>query len=405
MQKHRVVITGLGVVSPAGTEPETFFSNLISGKDFTGPVTLFDPSPYTTNRGGQVRDFDPKKYLNDSEIKRRGRGSLFSLAASRMALAQAGIGDRIADGTRTAVVFGTTMGEAQVLEQTAIIAVRGEIPPSANYPMYPCHVLATNVATALNCTGPAMVIPTACAAGNYAIGYGYDLICNSRVDMALVGGSDPLSELAFTGFSRLRSLTSEVVRPFDKNRKGILIGEGAGVLLLESESSALRRGAEILAEVRGYGLGCDAFDMTTPHPHGEGAFIAATAALKNSGVAPEEIGYISAHGTGTKANDKTETYMLKRLLGEHAYFTPVSSIKSIIGHTMGAASALEAVACVMSLCKKIIPPTINYQEKDPECDLDYVPNIARQVPDLDIALSDAFAFGGNDCVLILSTYR
>jgi len=245
--------------------------------------------------------------------------------------------------------------------------------------------------------------PTACAAGNYAIGYAFDLIATGIVDVAMAGGSDPISKIAFTGFNRLLATAKELCRPFDKNRDGMCVGEGAGVLALESLTHAKNRGARIYAEVLGYGLGCDAFKMTIPDPSGSGGILALKRALANAAVAPESVDYISAHGTGTEENDKTETLIIKTVFGNRAKSIPVSSIKSMIGHTMGAASAIEAAACALMVSRGVVLPTINYREPDPECDLDYVPNTVRNAG-VRVAVSNAYAFGGNNSTLVLGKF-
>jgi 3-oxoacyl-[acyl-carrier-protein] synthase II len=249
--------------------------------------------------------------------------------------------------------------------------------------------------------GKVIIIPTACAAGNYAIGYGMDLIKLGIADIVLAGGSDPFSGIAFTGFNRLLATTPDVVRPFSKNRSGMAVSEGAGMLVMESLEHAQNRGAKILAELLGYGIGCDAHKMTIPDPEGRGGILALKRAISDAGIKPSDINYINAHGTGTGENDKVETFIAKQVLGEHAGKISMSSTKSMIGHTMGAASAIEACACILMMMNNTILPTINYDEPDPECDIDCVPNKAR-LAKLDIVVSNAYAFAGNCSSLVLA---
>jgi 3-oxoacyl-[acyl-carrier-protein] synthase II len=268
---------------------------------------------------------------------------------------------------------------------------------------YPAFQMNANIARELKLNGDNLIIPNACAAGNFAIGYAYDLIQSGRLDYALTGGVDPFSRLAFTGFNRLLAVAPEKVRPFDKCRKGIMVGEGAGIVFIESLESALARNANIYAEIIGYGVSCDAYHITTPHPQAKGVLIAMERALENAGITVDDVDYVSPHGTGTKANDKAETYALKTFFGDRYKQVPASSIKSMLGHTMGAASAIEAATCALILKNGIIPPTINYEEPDPECDLDCVPNEARK-KEMSIVLNNAYAFGGNNSSLVLKRF-
>jgi 3-oxoacyl-[acyl-carrier-protein] synthase II len=265
---------------------------------------------------------------------------------------------------------------------------------------YPCHLISGNVAEELGFAGVNVMIPTACAAGNYAVAHAFDVLRAGRADVMLAGGSDAFSRITYTGFARLGAVAPEICQPFDRNRKGMIPGEGAGVLVLEPLKRAAARGARIYAEVAGYGLSCDAHHMTAAHPEGDGAARAMTRALEESGMRPEDVSYVSAHGTGTPTNDRLETIAVKRLFGEHAYRVPVSSVKSMLGHTMGAASAIEAAVCALAVHTDRIPPTINLEEPDPECDLDYVPNRAREHT-VNVAMNNAYAFGGNNASLVL----
>jgi 3-oxoacyl-[acyl-carrier-protein] synthase II len=299
------------------------------------------------------------------------------------------------------------MGEPQILEKGVNIKYKtgnSQDIPSGLPRQYPCGTIPANVARTLNARGPLIMIPTACAAGNYAIGYGYDLIQLGKADMVIAGGADPFSGIAFTGFNRLLATTPDVCRPFDLNRAGMAVSEGSGMLILERLDHALARGAQIYAEILGYGLGCDAFKMTIPDPDGSGGIMALSRAIKNTGIAIEDIDYISAHGTGTGENDKIETAIVKAVLKDYAYKVPMSSIKSMLGHTMGAASAIEAAACAMMIRNNVMLPTINYKDPDPECDLDCVPNTSREA-EVNTVISNAYAFAGNCSALVLRKFK
>src|SRR6185369_13920561 len=310
------------------------------------------------------------------------------------------------DLERAGVSMGTTSGEPREVERfdDLFVSKKLERVGPEFLALYPSHVIAAHIARELRFAGINIMIPTACAAGNYAIAHAFDVLRAGRADLMLAGGSDSFSRITYTGFAQLGAIAPEVCQPFDRSRKGMIPGEGACVLILEPLSSATRRGARIYAEISGYGLSCDAHHMTAAHPNGEGAARAMKQALEQSGTTPEEVSYISAHGTGTPTNDRLETLAVKRLFGAAAYRVPISSIKSMLGHTMGAASAIEAAACALAVYHDRIPPTINLKEPDPECDLDYVPNYAR-AQTVKVAMNNAYAFGGNNASLILRKYQ
>lgn len=407
MSQNRVVITGLGLVTPIGTGNDTFWKAAVAGKNGVRPLVQFDPTEFRTKTGGEVLDFNPSSYLTDEEIERMGRSSQFAVSAAKMAVEDAGISIEKEDPYKLAVCMGTTMGEPQILEKG--VKIKYETGNASDIPsilprQYPCVTIPANVARTLKTKGPMIITPTACAAGNYAIGYGYDLIQLGKVDVVVSGGSDPFSGIAFTGFNRLLATTPDVCRPFDLNRNGMAVSEGAGILILERLEHALARGAKIYAEILGYGLGCDAYKMTIPDPEGSGGIMAFNKAIQNTGITLEDIDYISAHGTGTGENDKIETLIVKEVLKEHAYKTPMSSIKSMLGHTMGAASAIEAAACALMIQNNVMLPTINYKDSDPECDLDCVPNTPRE-KELNTVISNAYAFAGNCSSLVLRKYK
>jgi 3-oxoacyl-[acyl-carrier-protein] synthase II len=403
---RRVVITGVGLWTPIGAGKETFWSELIKGKCGIAPVTSFDTSAFPVHMGAEVKGFEPAKYVRRRAPESMGRGSQLAIAAAQMAVEDSGIDLSSYDRSRVGVSMGTTSGEPQIVEQyndvrksQGLEAIPKDLPPR-----YPCHVIPSNVAIEYDLRGPCLMIPTACAAGNYAIGYGFDLIRTGRTDLMLAGGADPFSRITYMGFARLGAIAPQRCQPFDKNRQGMVPGEGAAVLVLEPLENAKARGAKIYAEVLGYGVSCDSHHMTAAHPQGDGAMRAMAMAIRESGVTINDIEYISAHGTGTPTNDRVESLAVRRLFGAHADKVPMSSIKSMIGHTMGAASAIEAVACALAIDTGVAPPTINYEEPDPECDLDYVPNQARRINPR-VVLNNAYAFGGNNASLCMARYE
>ena len=407
MNENRVVITGLGLITPIGSGVDTFWQAALRGENGVKTLQNFDASDFRTKTGGEVRDFEPSKYLSQHNIDRMGRSSQFAVSATKMAIEDSGIDISKENVYRFGVSMGTTMGEPQILEKGINIKYKTgdeQQIPSGLPRQYPCGTIPANIARVHGLKGPHIMIPTACAAGNYAIGYAYDLIRLNKIDMAIAGGSDPFSGIAFTGFNRLLATTPDVCRPFDKNRAGMAVSEGSGILLIERLDHALARGAKIYAEILGYGLGCDAFKMTIPDPTGSGGILALRRAIKNSGISAEDIDYICAHGTGTGENDKSETLICKEVLGKKAKTTPISSLKSMVGHTMGAASAIEAAACALMIKNGVALPTINYSEPDPECDLDYIPNQAREMK-LETVASNAYAFAGNTSSLILRKFK
>ena len=407
MNKKRVVITGLGLITPIGSGISAFWNAAVAGTNGVHPLRNFNAADFRTKTGGEVHDFDPDEYLSESERKSMGRSSQFAVAATRMALDDARFSVEEFNPSRIGISMGTTMGEPQILEQCVKVKYETGKPqsiPSFLPRQYPCGSIPANIARHFSITGPHMMIPTACAAGNYAIGFAYDMIQLGRIDFAVAGGSDPFSGIAFTGFNRLLATTPDVVRPFDKNRAGMAVSEGAGILFIEEYESAVRRGVPIYAEILGYGLGCDAYKMTIPDPTGSGGIVALHRALRNSGVQPDKIDYLCAHGTGTGENDKTETVIVKEVFGARARELSMSSIKSMLGHTMGAASAIEAAASALMLKHQTVLPTINYSEPDPECDIDCVPNNARAM-ELNIIISNAYAFAGNTSSLVLGTLK
>ena len=398
----RIVVTGIGVVTSVGTGREQFWENLLAGRCGISVVESFDTAAYGVHRGAEVKDFDASRYLRKLDASRMGRASQFAAAAARLALEDAGVEPESLDPLRAGVSMGTTSGEPREIERfdDAYVAKGLEKVGAEFIGRYPCHLISAHVAEELGFAGINMMIPTACAAGNYAIAHAFDVLRAGRADLMLAGGSDAFSRITYTGFARLGAVAPERCQPFDRNRKGMIPGEGAGLLVLETLKRARARGARVYAEVAGYGLSCDAHHMTAAHPEGDGAARAMRRALEESGTRPEEVSYISAHGTGTATNDRLETIAVKRLFREHAYRVPVSSAKSMLGHTMGAASAIEAAVCALAVHTDRVPPTINLEEPDPECDLDYVPNRAREHT-VSVAMNNAYAFVGNNASLVL----
>jgi 3-oxoacyl-[acyl-carrier-protein] synthase II len=403
---RRVVITGIGVISPVGTGKTAFWTALLAGKSGIGPVTAFDSSNFAAHIGAEVRDFDASCYVKKQQPDRMGRASQMAIGATRLAIADSGLEFDAIPRRRVGVSMGTTSGEPLFVEDYNDAKMQGgeEAVPPGCLALYPCHVIPAHVAIEFDLRGPSVMIPTACAAGNYAIGYGYDLIRTGRADLMLAGGADAFSRIPYLGFARLGAIAPERCQPFDKNRKGMVPGEGSGMLVLEPLDAAVARGAKIYAEVLGYGVSCDAHHMTAAHPQADGAIRAMSAAMKDSGVGIGDIDYISAHGTGTPTNDRIESLAVRTLFAEYATKVPMSSIKSMLGHTMGAASAIEAAACALALDTGWIPPTINHEEPDPDCGLDIVPNEAR-LTNPQVVLNNAYAFGGNNASLCLGRYE
>lgn len=405
MAKKRIVITGMGVITPIACGKDEFWEAVTSGKSGVEEVKGFDTSKFRVHRGCEVKNFHFKDYVPNGTGREMGKGSEFAVAAAKLALDDSGLDLSNLDLERVGVSVGTTAGEIQVLEQIndSRFAYGDDSVDPHLILKHPCNIIPSNIAIEFGFKGPNTIIPTACAAGNYAVGYACDLISLGRADYMVAGGADPFSRIAFVGFGRLNAIAPDICRPFEKNRQGMLIGEGAGIVVVESLESALKRNANIYAEIIGYGLSCDGYHITIPHPDGLGVISAMNKALESANIKPEDVQYISAHGTGTVSNDKAETISIKKVFGSHAKKLMISSIKSMIGHTMGAASAIETVTCALSVKNNIVPPTTNFEEKDPECDLDVVPNVKREA-EVNIALNNAYAFGGNNSCIVLKKF-
>ncbi|MEU8241042.1 beta-ketoacyl-[acyl-carrier-protein] synthase family protein [Actinoplanes missouriensis] len=400
---HRVVVTGVGVFSSIGTGAQEFAAGLREGRSGAREITRFDASGFEHTNGCEVTGFDPAEWIRRTPLELLGEASRFSVAAARMAVADADTDEQRLAGLRGLVTIGTTDGEAADLDQLTAADLAGG--PAAMDPVraarLPAARLAASIAYELGLADvEALTIATACSAGNYAIGYAFDAVRAGDVDFALCGGADAMCRKTFSGFYRLGTIAPEFPQPFDINRKGILTGEGAGVLMLESLESAQRRGARIYAEILGYGLNCDAYHQVAPNQESVGRCM--ELALADAGVEPSEVDLISAHGTGTKANDITESRAIRAVFGDEPPRTV--SLKSMLGHTMGAASALGAIACALAITDGFIPPTINHVETDPECGIDCVPN--HSVPaTLKVVQNNGLAFGGNNAVVILGAYE
>ncbi|XXM71986.1 beta-ketoacyl-[acyl-carrier-protein] synthase family protein [Lysinibacillus sphaericus] len=404
--RKRIVITGLGVVSPIGKGHREFWNALVGGTVGTSEITAFDTSIFKVNRGGQINDFNPGDYFSSSNFEDKGRTTQLAVAAATMAYKDAGLGQAGYLPEDIGVCIGTTMGNTGILESSTDAYLENEADQvsDALISHFPNSYISGAVGEELNLEGPCITIPTACAAGNYAITYGRDLIEDGDVEVALVGGADGLSRACYTTFHRLGAIAPDICQPFDKNRKGMMVSEGSAVIVLEERDRAIARGATIYAELLGCGLSCDAHHPTAPHPQGLGAIAAMEKTLFDAGVEKESISYISAHGTGTKANDTIESLAIKEVFGEAADHIPVSSIKSMLGHTMGAASAIEAVTCALAIHNNLIPPTMNFKEPDMDCIKNVVPNHSIH-GEVKYTLSNSFAFGGNISTILMGAAK
>jgi 3-oxoacyl-[acyl-carrier-protein] synthase II len=403
MQK-RVVITGVGVVSSIGVGRKLFWDNLVAGKSGISEVATFNTADYLVHKAGEVKNFEPGLFIPNKDIRKMARASQFAVAATKMAINDAGIQMTDSMKTRTGVSFGTTMADIQSLEQIDKYWIKdGESAVWAlNILKYPSNSMADHIGYFFGFTGPNRAIPTACSAGNYSIGYAFDLIRNGKADYMIAGGADPFSRITFTGFSRLFAVAPDKCQPFDKNRKGMMVGEGGAALFVESLDSAKARGARVYCEILGYALSCDAHHMTAPLAESISSVM--KKAIKNSNISTADVDYVSSHGTGTPINDKTECVAIKDVFKDRVKDISVNSIKSMLGHTMGAASAIEAIACALAIKESIIPPTINYDTPDPECDIDCTPNINRERT-VRAALNNSMAFGGNNACVVFGAYK
>jgi 3-oxoacyl-[acyl-carrier-protein] synthase II len=410
---ERVVITGMGVVSPIGNDIKTFWNNLIKGESGIVNIDTFDVTNHKTKIAGIVQDFDADEVLGKKEARRLDRFSQFALAAAEQAWSDSKLAlDRI-DIERLGVYVGSGIGGIETLIEN-VDALRQKGPRRVSPTLVPAimsNAAAAQISIKWNAMGPSMSPVSACAIGNTAIGEAFRLIRSGEADVIFAGGTESaITDLSIASFGNATALSTrnddptKASRPFDENRDGFVMSEGAGILILESLSHALRREAKIYAEVIGYGASSDAHHIVATHPEGKGAYLAMRSALKNANISPEEVDFISAHATSTKVGDISETMAIKQLFGKQAYQIPVSANKSMLGHMLGAAGGVEAIALAMSLKEGIVPPTINLENPDPLCDLDYVPFVARQVK-INIGLSNSFGFGGHNAAIVLKKYE
>ncbi|MDE2766149.1 MAG: beta-ketoacyl-ACP synthase II [Chloroflexota bacterium] len=411
-QRRRVVVTGMGALTPLGESVAVFWDGLLAGRSGVGPMTLADPTDYPCQISGEVSGFDPERYIERREARRMSRFSQLAIAATQEAAAQARL-DEVADRERVGVLLGNGNGGYPDIDAAMRVLVeRGGMRITPFYfPMTLPNMAAANVSRAFGALGPSSTITTACAASTQSIGDAAETIRRGAADVMITGGAEAgISQLGLAGFCVMRALTTRndeperASRPFDAHRDGFVPAEGAGILIVEALDHALARGAEPLAEVLGYGVSSDAHHQFQPDEDGEGAARAVRWALEDAGVGPGEVDYVNAHGTSTPLNDASETRAVKRAFGEHAASVPISSTKSMIGHALGGAGGMEAVACVQSIRAGAIHPTINYEAPDPDCDLDYVPNHARSA-EVRVVLSNSFGFGGQNACLVFAAYE
>lgn len=397
----RVVITGLGVISSIGIGWKEFWDNLLKGKSGISPVTAFDTTNQFTHNGGEVKDFRPENFLSQDRINSLSRASQMAAAVAKLGMADAHFSHTDVSLSRTGTCIGLTSGPIQVIERINDRLIKNAPLTNALISQLPVNTASTSISRELGLTGPSIVFSTACAAGNYSIGYGFDLIRLNRADIVLTGASDAFSRIAFTGFNQFSAVAPVKCQPFDRNRKGMMVAEGAGILVLETLDNAMKRKVPIYAEIVGYGLSCDAFHMTAATV--DGIWRCMKSAMRETNITPDDVDYISAHGTGTQTNDRAECSAIREIFGSRFKQIPISSIKSMLGHTMGAASALEAIACALAVKNNIVPPTINFETPDPECDIDCVPNRAREHI-VNTALNNSYAFGGNNACLVIKKF-
>jgi len=409
---ERVVITGMGTVNPLGLTVEESWRNVVNGVSGVGPITLFDPSELNVHFAAEVKGFEPDRYMETKETRRRDRFEQLGTAAANDAVANSGLEITEANASRIGVLVSSAIGGIKSL-QDAVITNHTEGPRRVSpflIPMLMPNGAAGMIAIDHQIKGPCFSVASACASGADGIGTAMLMLKAGMIDAALAGGAEmTICTTGVAAFDRVGAMSrrnddySMTPQPFDKNRDGLVMGEGAAVLVLEIESHAKARGANILAELAGYGATSDAFHVTAPHENGEGGSAAMRTALASARATIDDLGYINAHGTGTTLNDQSETRAIKAAFAEKAYGIPISSTKSMTGHMMGATGALEAIFCVQAVREGILPPTIHYETPDPECDLDYIPNEAREKK-IDLAISNAFGFGGHNAVLAIRKY-
>jgi 3-oxoacyl-[acyl-carrier-protein] synthase II len=412
--RARVVVTGMGAITPLGLNVQDTWQALIDGRSGIGRITQFDASAYPTQIAGEVKGFDPGEYMDVREARRMARFSQFAVAGAKMAVEDAGLTVERSNADDVGVVIGTAIGGGLVESETAhlILLNKGvrRVPPLFVPSMIP-NAAAHHVACAFGIRGYSSTVIGACASGNQAIGEGARAIRDGTAPVVISGGTESaMCELALAGIGAMRALSTRndeperACRPFDAERDGFVASDGCGVLVLESLDHAMARGARVYAEVLGYGVSSDAYHVSAPHPEGTGSALAMRRAIADAGLKPEDIGYINAHATATPLGDPAEVVAIKSVFGSRAYEIPVNATKSMIGHLLGAAGAVEAIATIMTIKEGILHPTINYEHPDPECDLDCVPNEARRTQ-VDIALSNSFGFGGQNACLVFRSWE
>lgn len=410
---RRVVITGYGVISPIGIGADDFWNSLASGKSGINRISTFDTSQFSTQIGAEVKNFQPEKYIDKKKIRKMDRFSQLAFAAAKIAMEDAKLDMKKEDPFRVGVIVGSGIGGlSTVAAEHQVLLEKGprRVSPFM-IPMLITNIAAGEIAIAHNIQGPNYSLSSACATSNHTIGDALRLIHYGDADVIIAGGSEAaVTPLGLAGFCSARALSTRnddpehASRPFDKERDGFVMGEGAGIVILELLEHALSRGVTIRAELIGYGATNDAYHITAPSPDGQSAARAMSNALADGGVKPEEVDYINAHGTSTPLNDKVETVAIKKVFGDYAYKIPISSSKSMIGHLLGAAGVVELIATILSMENEMLPPTINYEFPDPECDLDYVPNKARPKK-INVALSNSLGFGGHNATLVVRKYK
>lgn len=412
-EKTRVVVTGLGLVTPLGIGTKASWQAAIEGNSGICPITQFDASQMPVRIAGEIKDFDPALYIEVKEVKKMDRFIHFAMAAATMAVEDSGLQITEENAERVGVIIGAGMGGLPAIEHYHKAYLEKGYKRISPFfiPMLIINLASGNVSIKFGAKGPNSAAVTACATGSHSIGDAFKMIQRGDADVMIAGGTESvITPLGVGGFAVMRALSTrneepeKASRPFDAERDGFVMGEGAGVIILESLQSALKRRAKIYAEIIGYGMSSDAYHITTPSPEGEGAARCMKAALKDAAVEIEKVSYINAHGTSTKYGDELESAAIKTVFGDHAYKICVSSTKSMTGHLLGAAGGVEAIFSILSIYNSIVPPTINLENPDPECDLDYVPNNARQI-DVECAMSNSFGFGGTNACLLFKKYR
>lgn len=410
---RRVVITGMGTINPIGIGVEKFWNNVKAGKCGISEISNFDTTDFKTKIAAEVRDFVASDYIDAKEAKRMSRFSQFAVAAAKEAYADSGLADSDIDHERMGVYVSTGVGGISDCEQEIeVLLTKGPRRVNSLFiPMMIGNMASGNVAIALGANGPCLDVVSACASSNNAMGEAFFAIKGGRADVIVAGGTESsIGRLSIAGFMNLRALSDSADPkrgsiPFDKERSGFVMGEGAGILILEELEHARKRGARIYGELAGYGTTCDAFHITAPCEDGAQGARAMKLALEVGGIEPKDVSYINAHGTSTPLNDKTETMAVKRVFGDYAYKIPMSSSKSMFGHLLGAAGAVEGIVCIKALMEGFVPATINYKEADPECDLDIVPNVGRPNQDLKYAISNSLGFGGHNASVLFKKWE